>query len=109
MIGTQSMFLHAMQLNPLFNHQPEAQEHVVVVVEHTVGVGVIPTISTKWSCIMFCAMLCVDIIVMLIAYLLTDSFENWFAYLMAGNAVCILLLVLIAMIDCIVLSCRRKN
>jgi len=96
-----------MQVNPLFNHQQ--QEHVIVVIDGVPRASVIPTISTKWSCIMFCAMLCVDIIVVLIAYLLTGSFDNWFGYLMAGNAICILLMVLFGLIDCIVLSCRRKN
>jgi hypothetical protein len=101
-----------MQLNPLYNHQEQQEQHeqqdrvVITIVQQEY---IIPTVSTKWSCILFCALVCVDIIVVLVAYLITGSFQNWIGYVMAGTAICILLMLLFCLIDCIVLSCRRKN
>jgi len=90
-----------MQVNPLYHHREEQGHDVVIVVE-------MPSVSKKWTWIMFCFLLLVDIITVLVAYLITGSFDGWFKYFMAGNAVCILLLTLLGLIDCIVLSCRKK-
>jgi hypothetical protein len=95
-----------MQVNPLYHHR-EGPHDVVVVVD--TGPIIIPTVSQKWTWIMFCFLLLVDIVTVLVAYLVTGSFDGWFKYFMAGNAICILLLTLIGLIDCIVLSCRKTQ
>jgi hypothetical protein len=91
-----------MQLNPLYVHEP----HVVVVVD--TEQTIIPEPSRKWTWIALCVMLMVDVITVLVAYLLTGSFDNWFKYFMAGNAIFIGLAFIFCLIDYIQLSCRKN-
>jgi len=89
--------------NPLYEHQ----RHVVITVN--VSESIIPDASTKWTCIAFWFLLFVDIIAVLVAYLVTGSFDNWMKYFMVGNAICVLLVLLLCMIDCMCLSCRKSS
>jgi hypothetical protein len=91
-----------MQVNPLYQHQ-----HVVVTI-HVPG-SIIPDVSTKWTCIAFWFLLLVGIVAVLVAYLITGSFDDWMKYFMAGNAICMGLVIIVCMIDCMRLSCRKRQ
>ncbi len=89
--------------NPLYEHRP----YVVVTVN--VSDSIIPDTSTKWTCIAFWFLMFADIVAVMVAYLITGSFDNWMKYFMAGNAVCIGLVFILCMIDCMCISCRKSQ